>query len=114
MSNQNDKNDIFERGEELDHHIVMGEALNRLRQNPDFKRVILDGYIKEKALASVSLLAVPQEIAAGRRPGIIEDLISGSNLTYFFAMVDQFYTGAKDPVLSDEEEAQLAEHNQEH
>lgn len=90
-----------------DHHLLMGEALNRLRNNPDFKSVILEGYLKDKVLASVSLLAVPQISDHGRRPGVMEDLISASNLQYFFSQVDNFYEGAKDPVLSDDEEAEL-------
>ena len=40
----------------------------------------------------------------------MEDLIAGSNLQYFFMQVDQFYEGAKNPILSDEEEeAMVAE-----
>lgn len=92
---------------EQEHHLEMGEALNRLRENPDFQKVILDGYCKDKALASVSLLAVPQIAEHGRRPGVMEDLVSVSNLQYFFKMIDQFYEGAKHPTLSEEEEAEL-------
>lgn len=92
---------------ETDHHRVMGEALNRLRDNPDFKAVITEGYLKDKVLASVSLLGVPQINEAGKRVGIMEDLISSSNLQYFFSQIDSFYEGVTDPILSDEEEAEL-------
>mgnify|MGYP001819482717 FL=1 len=37
----------------------------------------------------------------------MEDLVSASNLQYFFSMIDNFYMGAKSPVLSDEEEEEL-------
>jgi hypothetical protein len=93
---------------EINHHLEMGEALNRLRNNPDFQKVILDGYCKEKALSSVSLLGVPQISEQGKRPGVMEDLVSISNLQYFFMQIDNFYLGAKDPILSDEEEEELA------
>lgn len=93
---------------EINHHLDMGEALNRLRSNPDFQKVIMDGYLKDKVLASVSMLAVPAVSDHGKRPGVMEDLISASNLQYFFQMVDNFYEGAKNPVLSDDEEAELA------
>jgi len=92
---------------ETEHHVVMGEALGRLRNNPDFKMVIENGYLKEKVLASVSMLAVPQISETGKRPGVMEDLISASNLQFFLSMVEDFYEAAKDPVLSDEEEAEL-------
>jgi hypothetical protein len=90
-----------------DHHLKMGEALNRLRDDPDFKTVILDGYLGDKTMASVSLLAVPQVKKAGERPDVMEDLISASNLMFFFKQVDNFYEGALNPVLSDDEEAEL-------
>ena len=38
MSNQADLAVV-----EQEHHLVMGEALNRLRNNPDFKTVITEG-----------------------------------------------------------------------
>ena len=97
-----------------EHHLVMGEALDRLRKNPDFETVIINGYLRDKQLASFSLLAVPQEKQAGRRPDIFEDMIAGSNLLYFFSMIDSFHVGAKNPILSDiEEEEMLAEQNAE-
>lgn len=93
------------------HDLKMGEALNRLKNNPDFQMVILDGYLKDKVLASVSLLAVPQIKKEGRRTDVMEDLISASNLEYFFQMVEALHEGAVNPVLSDEEEAELALQN---
>lgn len=87
---------------EQDHHRIMGEHLNELRRNPHFQAVIIDGYLRDKQLASFSLLAVPQE--RDRRTNIFEDLIAGSNLMYFFSMIDAFYKGAVDPILSDEEQ----------
>jgi uncharacterized protein (UPF0264 family) len=107
MSTPEEQNAIELETVAIDHHLEMGEALNRLRDNPDFKKVILDGYCNQKALASVSLLAVPQVKKAGERTDVMEDLISISNLQFFFSQVDNFYEGAKNPVLSDDEEAEL-------
>ena len=90
-----------------DHAILMGEALERLQKNPDFKRVIREGYLEAKVLASVSLLAVPQIKDNGKRPAVVEDLIAASNLQYFFMQVEGAYQGAKDPVLSDDEQAEF-------
>ena len=107
MSNPNPAQEMFEQGEELQHHLVMGEALIRLYKNPDFQKVIMEGYLKDKVLASVSLLGVPQISENGKRAGVMEDLVSASNLQFFFRQVEQFYEGAKDPILSDQEEAEL-------
>ena len=92
---------------EQEHHLVIGEALMRLRKNHDFQTVILDGYLKDKVLASVSLLGVPQISEHGKRPGVMEDLVSASNLQYFFSQIEGFYEGAKNPTLTDDEEAAI-------
>ena len=92
---------------EAEHAVKMGKALSRLQDNKDFKTLILEGYLKDKALASVSLLAVPQIKASGQRADIMEDLVASSNLAYFLQMVENAYVEATDPVLSDEEEEAL-------
>ena len=89
---------------EVEHNIKIGEALKRLQDNDDFKTLILEGYLKEKALASVSLLSVPQIKESGKRPDVIEDLVASSNLSYFLTMVENAYMEATDPVYSDQEE----------
>jgi len=93
---------------DLEHAVVMGEAYKRLQRNGDFKTVITNGFLDEKVKASVSLLAVPQIKDAGQRPNVIEDLIAASNLGYFFQMIEQQYEAATAPILSDEEEEELA------
>lgn len=85
-----------------EHHLKMGEALKRLSKNGDFKMLITEGYLKGKVMASWSLLAVPQE--REQRAQIMEDLIAQSHLSFFFQMVEQFYEGAKNPILTDEEQ----------
>jgi hypothetical protein len=92
----------------LDHAVEMGEAYKRLQRNGDFKKIITEGYLKAKVLASVSLLAVPQMKEAGQRPGTMEDIISASNLMYFLLQIERQYAAATTPILSDEEEAELA------
>jgi hypothetical protein len=88
----------------LEEAIVMGEAWQRLQRNGDFKKLITEGYLKDKVLNSVSLLAVPQ--LKNDRAGIMEDLICASNLQFFFRWIENQYQAAKNPILSDEEEAE--------
>lgn len=92
----------------LDHALSMGEAWLRLQRNGDFKKVILNGYCKEKVLASHSLLAVPQIKDKGQRQNVIEDMIASSNLMYYFKIIEHEYEGAKNPILSDDEEIEVA------
>lgn len=94
---------------EVEHAIKIGKALKRLQDNDDFKTLILEGYLKEKALASVSMLSVPQIKESGKRPDIIEDLVASSNLSYFLIMVENAYIEATDPVYSDQEEEERGE-----
>lgn len=90
--------------EQLDHAIKMGEAWKRLQRNADFKTIITNGYLKEKVLASVSLLSVPQIKQAGQRPDVMEDLVASSNLQYFFRVIEHDYEGATAPILTEEEQ----------
>lgn len=108
MSNQEELLTV-DNTEVLEHAIEMGEALIALKKNKHFQKLILEGFLKEKVQASVSLLAVPQIKDAGRRSDIMEDLVAASNLSYFFQTVELDYEGATDPVLSDDEEAAQAE-----
>lgn len=85
--------------------LLMGEALLRLEKNPDFKMVIEEGYLKESVLNSMSLLGVPQ--MRDNRTSIMEDMISAANLKYYLHTLKQFYKGAINPILSDEEEEEL-------
>lgn len=93
----------------LEHAIGMGEAWLRLQKNGDFKKIILNGYLRDKVLASHSLLAVPQIKDKGQRQNVIEDMIASSNLAYFFKIIEHEYEGAKNPVFSDEEEQEMSE-----
>lgn len=92
---------------ETEHAIKMGKALIVLRSIPEFITLIEEGYLKEKVLASVSLLAVPQIKAQNRRPDVMEDIVAASNLQYFFQMIENAYLEATDPVYSEAEEEEM-------
>lgn len=66
----------------------MWASLERLQKNKDFKRLILDGYFKDKAINGVSLLAQPGIKQSGRRPDVMEELIAISHLEDFFIVVE--------------------------
>ena len=66
----------------------MWESLRNLRSNPDFKRVVLQGYFRDKAVNGVSLLAQDAVIANGQRSAVMEDLIAISSLEDFFITIE--------------------------
>lgn len=77
---------------DINNYLEMGEALKRLELNPDFKKVIMEGYCNQSVMESVSLLAVPA--MSQNRVKVMEDLIAASNLQYYFSMIRNFHEGA--------------------
>lgn len=45
--------------EEAKHEVEFGEAIDRLTKNPDYKKVILEGYMRDEALRLVKLTGDP-------------------------------------------------------
>lgn len=86
---------------EYNYYVGMRQALERLEQNPDFKKVIMDGYFKDKAINGVSLLASNYIKKNGLRPDVMESLVAISQLQDFFITVKQL--GAELPEEDDEE-----------
>ena len=74
---------------EIQGWVDKADALKRLMKNPDFKKVILSGYLEEKVLDSVSMLAHPSVKQAGQRGDVMEDLVAASNLKFYFHMIMQ-------------------------
>jgi hypothetical protein len=68
---------------------VKGEALARLSTNKDFQEVILEGYLKQKVLDSVSLLAEPS--MDKYKSKILEDIVSASGLGYYLNSIEREY-----------------------
>ena len=78
--------------EEYNYYVGMKQALDRLEQNPDFKKVILDGYFKDKAINGVSLLATDYIRKNGLRPEVMEGLVAISHLQDYFLTVKRMGT----------------------
>lgn len=70
-----------------DYWVELAESLDRLRDNKDFQKVILEGYFKDRAIAGVSLLATDHVKQTGQRPEVMETLVAISGLEDYFAMV---------------------------
>ena len=68
--------------------ISMQEALERLHNNEDFKKVILEGYFKDRAVNGVSMLASGHVVDNGLRPQVMEDLIAISRLQDYFLTIN--------------------------
>lgn len=60
--------------------------LERLEKNEDFQKVIIQGYMTDKVFSAVSCLGVPSFRQNGRAE-LMEELVSISNLRYYFDMI---------------------------
>jgi hypothetical protein len=87
----------------LDYWVDMAEALARLKQNPDFQKVIEQGYFKDKAVSGVSILALDQIKNNNRRADVMEGLVAISALQDHFYTIEAMSAMAKDEAESAEE-----------
>jgi hypothetical protein len=90
---------------EYNYYVGMKQALDRLETNPDFQKVILDGYFKDKAVNGVSLLATNYVRKNGLRPEVMESLVAISQLQDYFISIKQL--GAE--IIEDEDEESTEE-----
>ena len=88
---------------EHEYWVEMSAQLERLHQNPDFQAVILQGYFKDKAVNSVSMLANDGVINGGHRPSVIEDLVGISSLQDHFVTIRNLGTVVTDDDDDDDE-----------
>lgn len=65
-----------------------GEALTRLSKNPDFKRIVLEGFFKERAVQLVELKAAPAMSSPERQAQILKDLDSIGGLQQYFNSIN--------------------------
>lgn len=92
---------------ENQYWVDMALALERLENgNPhpdDFKKVITEGYFKDKAINGVSMLGTEHVRRAGVRPDIMEQLVAISHLQdYFFTIKSLGTTPDEDEFDSEE------------
>jgi len=81
---------------EAQYWVDLKDALDRLEKNDDFKRVILDGYFKDKAINGVSLLATDYIKQNGLRSEVMEALVAISNLEDYFVTIKSLGSQAPD------------------
>lgn len=84
MTNQTAENELTVN---TNYFVGMRQALDRLEQNPDFVKVVLEGYFKNEAVRGVSLLANDSIRQRGARPEIMERLVAISSLQDFFLTI---------------------------
>jgi len=77
---------------ENQYWVDLANDLRSLEDDPRFKRVILQGYFKDKAINGVSMLAVDHVKRNGLRPDIMEQLVAISQLEDYFMTIKSLGT----------------------
>ena len=90
--------------EEYNYWIGMRQALERLETHPDFQKVILEGYFKDKAINGVSVLASEYIKKQGKRGDVMEMLVAISQLQDFFIFIKQLGAEPDEDESEDESE----------
>lgn len=81
---------------ENQYWVGLNQDLEVLKRMPEFKRVILEGYFKDKAINGVSLLATDYVKKNGLRAEIMEQLVAISNLEDYFITIGNLGTVPED------------------
>lgn len=100
MNNQDEQLELEQ--VEAQYWIEQYNSLIALEKNEDFKKVILEGYFKERALDQVSLLGTDYVKKNGLRAEVMELLVAISTLQDHFAVIKNLGSIA----VSDKEEAE--------
>lgn len=67
--------------------VEMGQALERLQFNKDFKKVVVDGYFREEAIRLVHLKASPHTQSADMQRSIVNQIDAIGAVSDYFGTV---------------------------
>lgn len=84
----NAKNEVQTQLDQAYAQQKLGDALNRLHANPDFKLVILDGFLRDDPARLVRLLADPSTVTQEQRNTIQTALQGVAQLHSYFMRIE--------------------------
>lgn len=83
--------------------VEMGSSLERLQNNQDFKRVIMEGYFKQEAIRLVHLRSQASMQTAAMQESINKQIDSIGALSQYFQVIFHQASLASKAIASDEE-----------
>lgn len=87
--------------------VAIGEALQRLYSNRDFKKVIIEGFFEQEAIRLVHLKSDPAMSSNQHQENILKQMDAIGNLNQYFMTITKLASIASKTV--DEDENTLAE-----
>lgn len=103
MSNKDDIQKLEISMEQAKAAISMGHALQRLYVNPDFKTIVLDGFLTQEALRLVIAKSEPGTQTPEAQAGIIKGIDSIGYLNAFFLNLERMTEALEKDLASDVE-----------
>lgn len=108
MTTENQLNQLERDAKALKAQIDLGNALDKLRSNRDFNKVITEGYLKDEAIRLVHLKGDPAVQSAASQASIIRDIDAIGALASFFALIQRNSDIARKQMVDlDEERTEL-------
>ncbi len=83
--------------------VELGKAMERLRNNRDFKKVVMEGYFEKEAVRLVHLKADPAMQDEVRQKAILSQMDAIGNLNQYFETVFHRANLATKAIAADEE-----------
>lgn len=90
--------------DEAKKKVKLGEALERLERNKDFKLVFDEVFFKQESLRQVSLLSCPNHQEPHKQASIIADMRASATVQAFFRLVYRNKEQAEQSVYDSEEQ----------
>lgn len=88
--------------EDLNKQIAIGEAIERLHENDDFKLVVIDGYMEAEAERLFDILTTPTSLKRDQLENIMDMLGSIRNFKGYIGASLQNAAQAPDMVIEEE------------
>lgn len=83
--------------------LELGKALASLRHNADFKKLVIDGYLKNEAVRLVHLKSDPSMSSADNQAAVVRDIDAIGALAQFFRTVEMMGTRAESSIAEAEQ-----------
>lgn len=90
--------------DEAKKKVKLGEALERLERNKDFKLVFDEEFFKQESLRQVSLLSCPAHQEPHKQASIIADMRASATVQAFFRLIQRNAEHAEVAIMDNEEQ----------
>ncbi len=80
----------------------LGQSLTRLRDNPDFKKLIRKTLFQDEAIRLVKLLGKPESLDPVEREVLTNQMLVISGVQLFLTKIEEQATTARDTLRADE------------